>query len=198
MSPRTPEQLHLIREKRMQQIKDAALRLFAREGYANTTISKIAQEVGMSKGLLYNYFQSKEELLTAILEDGFAFAAEWVNRLEPGEDMVARLRDMIEQTFAHVSAQADYWRLYISLAFQPAVSEAVGHVMERGMPAQLWAFTREAFRQMGHPQAESEAWLLAATLDGIFMHALQIGEAYPLERMKQYVLQRFLPPGESD
>ncbi len=193
MSPRTPEQLQHIRERRMQQIKDAALRLFAREGYANTTISKIAQEAGVSKGLMYNYFQSKEELLMAILEDGFAFAGELMDRFEPGEDVADHLRYMIEQTFAHVSAYADYWRLYISLAFQPAVSEAVGRMMERGVPGQLLAFTREAFRQMGHPQAEEEAWLLAATLDGIFMHAIQIGEEYPLERMKEYVLRRFLP-----
>ncbi|RMD74221.1 MAG: TetR/AcrR family transcriptional regulator, partial [Bacteroidetes bacterium] len=189
MSPRTPAQFDAIRSKRIQEIKDAALRLFARDGYANTSISKIAREVGVSKGLLYNYFSSKEELLAAILEEGFAFAGELLAEVQSISDPVERLRTMIEHTFAHVAEQVDYWRLYTSLAFQPAAGEVVGRMMESGGTPQLvLEFTVDAFRQMQHPDPEREAWLLAAALDGIFMHYLQIGEEYPLEKMKRYLL----------
>ncbi len=193
MSPRTPEQFDAIRSQRIRQIKDAALRLFARDGYANTSISKIAREVGMSKGLLYNYFSSKEDLLAAILEDGFAFAAALIEEVRAMSDPVERLRLVIERTFDHVAANADYWRLYTSLAFQPAANEVAGRMMEAGgTPQIVFEFTVDAFRQMQHPDPESEAWLLSAAIDGIFMHYLQIGEDYPLEKMKRYMLERFL------
>ena len=46
---------------------DAALELFVTYGYQGTTISQIAKKASVSKGLLYNYFKSKEELLHEII-----------------------------------------------------------------------------------------------------------------------------------
>ncbi|MEA3445052.1 MAG: TetR/AcrR family transcriptional regulator, partial [Bacteroidota bacterium] len=69
MSPRTKEQFETIREERREQILQVALELFANEGL-NTPISKIAKEAGISKGLVYNYFESKEELLREVALSG--------------------------------------------------------------------------------------------------------------------------------
>ncbi len=63
MSPRTQEQFEEMRESRRQQIMDAALELFAQEGYSHCSISQLAGHAGISKGLMYNYFESKEALL---------------------------------------------------------------------------------------------------------------------------------------
>ncbi|HRW21852.1 MAG TPA: helix-turn-helix domain-containing protein, partial [Bacteroidales bacterium] len=63
MSPRTPEQFEEIRLSKHKLILDTAMKLFASSGYHNTSISKIAKEAGISKGLIYNYFDSKEDLL---------------------------------------------------------------------------------------------------------------------------------------
>lgn len=52
-------------------IVDAALRLFAEGGYAETSMSSIAEEAGVSKGTLYLYFSSKEEMFRGIMETGF-------------------------------------------------------------------------------------------------------------------------------
>ena len=70
MSPRTKEQFVEIRENRKEQIMQVALELFASEGYAHCSISKLAESAGISKGLMYNYFESKEQLLAAILDKG--------------------------------------------------------------------------------------------------------------------------------
>jgi len=67
MSPRTPKQFQEIREEKKTLIMDVALEYFAREGYHNTTINHIAKHAGISKGLMYNYFESKEVLLTEII-----------------------------------------------------------------------------------------------------------------------------------
>ncbi len=67
MSPRTPQQFKEMREEKMTLIMDVALEHFANEGYYRTTINHIARHAGISKGLMYNYFDSKEALLRAIV-----------------------------------------------------------------------------------------------------------------------------------
>ncbi len=47
----------------------AALRVFARRGYREAGVDEIAAEAGYSKGALYWHFSSKEELLTALLDE---------------------------------------------------------------------------------------------------------------------------------
>jgi len=61
-------------ESRRKAILDAAMALFDRQGYASTTIDEVAAAAGISKGSIYNYFESKQDLFTqlfnqAILQD---------------------------------------------------------------------------------------------------------------------------------
>jgi AcrR family transcriptional regulator len=57
-----------IVEDRREQIIDAALRVFARQGFKGSTNKDIAKEAGITPGLIYHYFESKEELLKAAIE----------------------------------------------------------------------------------------------------------------------------------
>jgi AcrR family transcriptional regulator len=61
---RTPK----VVEDRREQIIEAAMHVFARKGYSNATNKDIAREAGITPGLIYYYFESKEALLYAILE----------------------------------------------------------------------------------------------------------------------------------
>ena len=70
MSPRTEAQFEEIRQNRRQQIMEVALEVFASDGYHKASISKISSQAGISKGLLYNYFESKEDLLLQTLVEG--------------------------------------------------------------------------------------------------------------------------------
>jgi AcrR family transcriptional regulator len=54
---------------------DAALGLFAEKGYENATMKDLAEACGVAAGLVYHYFDSKEDLLLAVL-DKHGFAAE--------------------------------------------------------------------------------------------------------------------------
>lgn len=62
---RTPR----ITEDRREQIIDAAMRVFAQKGFARATNRDIAHEAGITSGLIYYYFKSKEDLLKAALEE---------------------------------------------------------------------------------------------------------------------------------
>jgi AcrR family transcriptional regulator len=57
------------RRARREAILDIARDAFSREGYAATSMSHIASRLGGSKGTLYNYFRSKEELFRAHIEE---------------------------------------------------------------------------------------------------------------------------------
>jgi TetR/AcrR family transcriptional regulator, mexJK operon transcriptional repressor len=56
-------------EARRRAILDVAHEVFLKQGYASTSMSEIAARLGGSKGTLYNYFRSKEELFAAFMTD---------------------------------------------------------------------------------------------------------------------------------
>lgn len=68
MSPRVSAEYE---QQQREKILQAAVGCFCRRGYHETTVQDICDEAGLSKGGLYTYFKSKEEILAAIVEDSF-------------------------------------------------------------------------------------------------------------------------------
>lgn len=63
----TPKISDSEKEKRRMLIIDSAAEVFKRKGYVNSTMQDIVDETGMSRGWVYIYFSSKEEIMQAIL-----------------------------------------------------------------------------------------------------------------------------------
>jgi AcrR family transcriptional regulator len=61
-------------EERRARIVAAALRVFARKGLSKVTLRDVFAEAGMSAGAVYNYFQSKDDIVLAVTEAGLANA----------------------------------------------------------------------------------------------------------------------------
>jgi TetR/AcrR family transcriptional regulator, cholesterol catabolism regulator len=78
---RTPRQ-----DNRRIQLLDAAARLFNERGFHATSMRDIAKEVGMLSGSIYYHFQSKEEMLLAVYEQGMQRIAEEVDRAVAAAD----------------------------------------------------------------------------------------------------------------
>ena len=57
------------KQTRRQQILDAALRCFSRDGFHNTTTADIVRESGVSQGTLYLYFKTKDDIIVALADD---------------------------------------------------------------------------------------------------------------------------------
>ena len=96
------------RETRRQQILDAALRCFSRDGFHNTTTADIVRESGVSQGTLYLYFATKDEMIAALAEDRHQNEA-FVNALALREhDPIKGLLSLIE---LHGSTLTDPARL---------------------------------------------------------------------------------------
>jgi len=82
-------------EKTGPRVRDAALRLFARHGYAAVSMRQIAREVGVQAGALYGYTDDKQgllfDLMSSHMEEVLAGWAETAAALAPGSDPLARL-----------------------------------------------------------------------------------------------------------
>lgn len=64
--PRTKEQFEELRKATKEKIEAAAIRLFTEKGYAATGVQDIADTAGISIGLLYRHYKTKDELFTAL------------------------------------------------------------------------------------------------------------------------------------
>ena len=193
MSPRTSAQFDEIRQRSRQRIMDAALELFGTYGYQGTSISKIAQAAGVSKGLMYNYFSSKQDLLQAIVISEAEEGAKWAHEIfEQDISAYEKIRQMTLRAIAEVKKDMHHWRLLTSLAFQPDVMEGIeALVATYKEPMMRGVIT--LFAELGITEPEKEAFFYGALLDGIFLHYLSAGDQYPLTQVVEYTLQKYKP-----
>ena len=86
-----------------QQIMEAAVKLFASQGYAATPVREIANIVGVTPAMIHYYFGSKESLLHAALEQSLEPLAEAVKRMKNNRE--APLQDIVSMIFDAFSRQ---------------------------------------------------------------------------------------------
>jgi AcrR family transcriptional regulator len=85
--------------ERRAQIVAAARTCFARSGFHNTTLQDVFAEAGLSAGCVYNYFQSKDELMLAIAEERHNEERRLIGEASQTDDPIAALRQ-VARTFA--------------------------------------------------------------------------------------------------
>ncbi len=86
-------------EDKRRLILDAAVRVFARKGYHTCRVGDIAEEAGVAHGLLYHYFDSKEELLETIFRDTWTLMLDTIKGVE---DMGEPAREQLRKVAAIV------------------------------------------------------------------------------------------------
>ena len=67
MCPRSEEANAQVKDDRRRQILLSALQVFVRKGFSATKMSDIATDAGISYGLLYHYFQSKNQIYAELV-----------------------------------------------------------------------------------------------------------------------------------
>jgi len=97
-TPQSTAQSRRPRE-RPEEILDAALTVFSEKGYSPATMDAIAREAGITKGTIYLYFESKEELFVAMVRAKLRAIADLLPAVafEPGMDFAQMLRQTGEK-----------------------------------------------------------------------------------------------------
>jgi AcrR family transcriptional regulator len=193
MSPKTDIQFQTIREKSRQNIMEAATKLFAVKGFQGTSISEIATAAGISKGLMYNYFTSKEDLLDAIITKGFADAEGPIAAMLQTPDPFEKLHILIEGSFALVTSKSArrHWQFMLSVMTQYEVMKRMKKKFA-GYPDQYIDLFEQLFTEMGVPNPRMESFRLAALIDGTMLHYLNLfSQDYPIDEMKDSILKHY-------
>ena len=96
-------------ERRQQQISEAAMKLFAQNGYHNTTVRDIASLSNISTGSVYDYVKSKEDILFLVSQKFFATLKENVEKALRGlDDPLLKLKATIEATLTVIDNFQEY------------------------------------------------------------------------------------------
>ncbi|MFL5894510.1 MAG: TetR/AcrR family transcriptional regulator [Thermoleophilaceae bacterium] len=72
------------------QILDAAIRVFARQGFHACRVSDVADEAGVAYGLVYHYFDSKEEILNTLFTERWQIMLDAIAAIDRQQDVAAR------------------------------------------------------------------------------------------------------------
>lgn len=96
-------------------VLDAAVDLFARQGYDGTSVVQVISQAGVAKGGFYHHFASKEALLYEVYGDLItrqlaAMDAVLASGLSPAETLRALILDLVESTAASAQRALVFWR----------------------------------------------------------------------------------------
>jgi AcrR family transcriptional regulator len=126
----TPAYTRLDVDERRRRLLALGAELFARHGYEELSMSRIAREAGISKALLYHYFPSKQAYFAATLEQAAAELAA-VTQPDPGKPPVEQLSASLDAFLAWVERHMGaYDKLIRSVGAVPEVREIVDRVRE--------------------------------------------------------------------
>lgn len=141
------------KEDRPQEISEAAFQVFAEKGYAAARVDEVAKRAGVSKGLLYLYFETKEELFKAVIKsvvtrriDALLLALERTElsseefirgpllefmKQIPGSPVAVVVRLLIAEGQRHPDLVDYYWDNVVSKGLA-AISRFIERGVERG------------------------------------------------------------------
>ncbi|MFZ0456018.1 MAG: TetR/AcrR family transcriptional regulator [Ignavibacteriaceae bacterium] len=192
--PRSKEQFREMREKTRKVILENALKLFSIKGYHGTSINDIAKAAGISKGLAYNYFESKQKLVEALFEQMLQIGQEFEEILDSSLEPYKKLEVLIEFSFKYIEENEEFWRLYISFVLQPEIIEQGKKVSNEFNSGILKKFEK-ILKQAGLKSPAIEARILGALFDGIGLDYFIDKSNFPLQKIKKLVLKRYSKEG---
>ena len=111
-------------------ILDAAVRVFATKGYHTSRVADIAEEAGIAHGLLYHYFESKEEVLQTVFRENWSQLLEAFTRIEESaEPPLEQLGAIAKVLLRSWRDQPDLVRVMVrEVARSPQLQEQVDEI----------------------------------------------------------------------
>jgi TetR/AcrR family transcriptional repressor of bet genes len=181
---------------RREQICRAAATVISREGFAATTLRKVAEEAGVSTGMLNHYFSNRQDLLTQTLlfvshrtQDRLRNAVEGI---PPGEQ---RLAALLDSALADEQPMNESWRVWIN-AYGEAVHLApLRHTMEDRLHS-WYELIDHALEGLVPENGSDEipwAWRFDAVLNGLVVQRLTSEAALDGTAIRDEVIRTLFP-----
>jgi AcrR family transcriptional regulator len=200
-------------EERPNELLEAALRIFAERGYANTRLEDIAAAVGVTKGTIYHYFETKEDLLRQAIEHNHerAFLPLEKGIRERKGPVSATIRLFLRRAFGHM----DPTRLSVLTLLVQGVAREVPHLYNRWLetgPARAWQILAgliEEGKGSGEFRKDADSDVAArVTMSGLILQLAwqQFGKGAPsvaidrdqlIDSTSEFLLHGLRPGGRS-
>ena len=177
--------------QKRKQIMIAAMEMFAQKGYHTCTISDITKRAGIAKGLVYNYFDSKEDLMLKIVTEGFALLIGGLDANHDGIVTKEEFKNFVDLLFKKVESNKHYWMLYYSILLQPDIDKKKIFKMVEEIYQPVFQMVVNYYQSQNKKNPVAEVVLWQSLLDGIVLNYLY-NENYPLDEIKQVVYQKFI------
>ncbi len=101
----------VLRKFRIREILDATCRVVARHGFQGATVERVAEEAEIAKGTVYLYFQNKEELFTAAVEQGIEnFTSQVRRQVAEALTPIERLQRLVEVSLELSDTYRDFFK----------------------------------------------------------------------------------------
>jgi AcrR family transcriptional regulator len=169
-------------EERRHQIMEAALNCFARKGYYKTTMDDIVAESGLSKGSLYWYFDSKDELFISMSKAFFFDELADIEVILKGPGPVAGRLKAVAQAFVQFyDTNRDIFNVFFEFWLQSSFEETTAEIFRTAL-LQFREPTMQAIEE-GIKNGELEpvdpeqlTWALLAAFDGLMLYSMILPE----------------------
>ena len=169
---------------------DAALKLFATKGFESTSVNAIAKEAGVAKGLIYNYFKSKDaivhDLVLGQVQEGDGFMHEMMEITSAKEKLryvFNLVRNLMKERYEYQKLVA---MMSLKLEAYPELQEFIIDINEANMQMFI-----SILADIGSEDPEKEALLLAATMNGITMTYMVLKDRYPMDQMIDDLIDKY-------
>ena len=170
---------------------DTALELFAENGFHATSISQIAAKAKISKGLTYNYFGSKNEILDEIMTQGFNEIYDNLDINHDGVLIEDEFKYFIHENFRLVRENLHYWKLFFSLLLQPKVSVAFAdRYQEKAGP--IFEMLFQFIVSSGSKEPEKDLMAVTAMIEGAFLYMVAAPDVFPSDKLEKAVIDNCL------
>jgi AcrR family transcriptional regulator len=123
----TPTRREQQRQERRQQILEAALAVFAAQGFHASNVSDVAAAAGVSQGTIYWYFESKEDLFNAAIVSYFdQFGRDTMAHLQVPETSAGKLRELARSMAGLAEGAGGLFTLFLEYWASSARREEAG------------------------------------------------------------------------
>ena len=169
----------------------AAMELFATNGFPGTSVNAIAKKAGVSKGLIYNYFESKEDIVKGLIVMVLQMADDIMDKAASEKAVTPKqeLKNLIDVFFETIEQQMEMMRWILPLAFQISKFSFVND-MVKGKIESTIGVMQNIFERLGYDDPEREAWFLGAIMDGLGMDVAILPD-YEVDKMQQYLYKKY-------
>lgn len=161
---------------RRRELRRAAVEVMRREGAAGTTLEKVAQEAGASKGIVLHYFRNKQELFEeAMREANAGLRDDVVRRLKMARSPIERIWAIVEANLGEAVFKPPHGNAWLSLCAEvprePQLARLQGIFHSRMHSNLMSGF----LSLVPHEEAERLSLSMSALIDGLWVR-LGIGD----------------------